>query len=92
MLETALGAHGRSIYDNRIQVASLDHACGFIGPARADDWLLYVQDSPNASGATGLVRGLFYARDGALVASVAQEGLIRQRRRQLGDRDQELGA
>jgi acyl-CoA thioesterase-2 len=80
LLQTALGAHGRSIYDNRIQIASLDHALWFHRPARADDWLLYVQDSPNASGATALVRGLFYARDGALIASVAQEGLLRQRR------------
>jgi acyl-CoA thioesterase-2 len=79
MLETAIGAHGRSIYDNRLQVASLDHAMWFHRPGRADDWLLYVQDSPNASCATGLVRGLLYARDGALIASVAQEGLIRQR-------------
>ena len=79
MLETAIGAHGRSIYDNRLQVASLDHAMWFHRPGRADDWLLYVQDSPNASGATALVRGLLYARDGALIASVAQEGLIRQR-------------
>jgi acyl-CoA thioesterase II len=79
MLETAIGAHGRSIYDNRLQVASLDHAMWFHRPGRADDWLLYVQDSPNASGATGLVRGLLYARGGALIASVAQEGLIRQR-------------
>jgi acyl-CoA thioesterase II len=80
LLQTALGAHGRSIYDNRIQIASLDHALWFHRPARADDWLLYVQDSPNASGATALVRGLFYARDGALIASVAQEGLLRLRR------------
>ena len=80
MLETAIGAHGRSIYDNRLQVASLDHAMWFHRPGRADDWLLYVQDSPNASGATALVRGLLYARDGALIASVAQEGLIRQRK------------
>jgi len=80
MLETALGAHGRTIYDNRLQIASLDHAMWFHRPARADDWLLYSQDSPNASGATALVRGLFYAQDGRLIASVAQEGLLRQRR------------
>ena len=79
MLETPLGAHGRSIYDSRMQIASLDHAFWFHRPARADDWLLYDQDSPNASGATGLVRGLLYSRDGVLVASVAQEGLLRQR-------------
>ncbi len=80
LLETALGAHGHSIYDNRIQIASLDHAMWFHRPARADEWLLYVQDSPNAMNATGLVRGLLYARDGALIASVTQEGLMRQRR------------
>ena len=53
---------------------------GFIGPPAPIEWLLYVQDSPNASGATALVRGLLYAQDGVLVASVAQEGLLRQRR------------
>jgi acyl-CoA thioesterase-2 len=79
LLETALGAHGRTIHDNRIQVASLDHALWFHRSARTDQWLLYVQDSPSASGARGLVRGLLYARDGALIATVAQEGLIRQR-------------
>jgi len=80
LLGTALAPHGRVIYDNRIQIASLDHALWFHRAARADEWLLYVQDSPNASGATGLVRGLLYAQDGVLVASVAQEGLLRQRR------------
>jgi acyl-CoA thioesterase-2 len=79
LLDTALGSHGLSIYDNRVQIASLDHALWFHRPGRADDWLLYVQDSPNASGATGLVRGLIYARDGRLLASVAQEGLLRRR-------------
>ena len=79
LLETALGAHGMSIHDRRIQIASLDHALWFHRPARADDWLLYVQDSPNAVGATGLVRGLIYTREGVLVASVAQEGLMRRR-------------
>jgi len=80
LLETALGAHGLSIYDHRIQVASLDHALWFHRPARADEWLLYVQDSPNAHAATGLVRGLIYSRTGVLAASVAQEGLMRRRR------------
>ncbi len=79
LLETAVRAHGRTIYDQRLQIASLDHALWFHRPARADEWLLYVLDSPNASGATGLVRGLIYSQAGALVASVAQEGLIRQR-------------
>jgi acyl-CoA thioesterase II len=80
LLDTALGPHGLSIYDNRVQIASLDHALWLHRPGRADDWLLYVQDSPNASGAAGLVRGLIYARDGRLLASVAQEGLLRRRR------------
>jgi acyl-CoA thioesterase-2 len=80
LLETALGAHGVSIHDPHIQIASLDHALWFHRPARVDDWLLYVQDSPNAVGATGLVRGLIYTREGVLVASVAQEGLMRRRR------------
>ena len=80
LLDTALAAHGRTVYDNRIQIASLDHAMWFHRPARADEWLLYVQDSPNASGATGLVRGLLYSQASALVATVAQEGLIRERR------------
>ena len=80
LLETALGAHGLTIYDHRIQVASLDHALWLHRPARADEWLLYAQDSPNASGATALVRGLIYTREGTLVASVAQEGLMRRRR------------
>ena len=60
-------------------MASLDHALWFHRPFRADEWLLYAQDSPNTSGARGLTRGLIYTQDGRLVASVAQEGLIRQR-------------
>jgi acyl-CoA thioesterase II len=79
MLETALAAHGRTIYDPDLQIASLDHAFWFHRPGRADDWLLYVQDSPNASGATGLVRGQIYSQAGVLLASVAQEGLLRIR-------------
>lgn len=80
LLETSLRAHGRTIHDHRLQIASLDHALWFHRPARADEWLLYVLDSPNAGGATGLVRGLIYSQAGALIASVAQEGLIRERR------------
>jgi acyl-CoA thioesterase-2 len=79
LLDAALRPHGMTIYDHRLQVASLDHALWFHRPARADEWLLYVQDSPNAANATALVRGLLYAEDGALVASVAQEGLLRRR-------------
>lgn len=81
LLDTALIAHGRSVFNRDMQVASLDHALWFHRPFRADEWLLYVQDSPNSSGARGLTRGSLYARDGRLVASVAQEGLMRQRPR-----------
>jgi acyl-CoA thioesterase II len=78
LLDTALLPHGKSIF-SKVQVASLDHAMWFHRPFRADDWLLYVQDSPSASGARGFNRGAIYRRDGVLVASVAQEGLIRPR-------------
>lgn len=78
LLDTALFAHGRSIFDSDLQVASLDHSMWFHRPNKLDDWLLYSQDSPNSSGARGFTRGSLYARDGSLVASVAQEGLIRQ--------------
>lgn len=79
LLDTALIVHGKSVFDRNLQVASLDHALWFHRPFRADQWLLYVQDSPNSSGGRGLTRGSLYARNGALVASVAQEGLIRLR-------------
>ena len=65
--------------DSDIQLASLDHAIWFHRPFRADEWLLYSQDSPNASGARGFCRGSFFTREGVLVASTAQEGLIRKR-------------
>ncbi len=80
LLDAALIAHGRSLFDNNIMAASLDHALWFHRPFRADQWLLYAQDSPNLSGALGLSRGLIFSADGTLVASVAQEGLLRQRR------------
>lgn len=78
LLDTSLLPHGRSIF-SAVQVASLDHAMWFHRDFRCDDWLLYVQDSPSASGARGFNRGSIFARDGRLVASVAQEGLIRPR-------------
>jgi acyl-CoA thioesterase-2 len=78
LLDTALLPHGKSIF-SRVQVASLDHAMWFHRPFRADDWLLYVQDSPSASGARGFNRGAIYTRQRILVASVNQEGLIRPR-------------
>ncbi len=79
LLDASLVAHGRTVFERDIQAASLDHALWFHRPFRADDWLLYTQDSPSTSGARGFSRGLIYTRDGTLVASVAQEGLIRQR-------------
>jgi acyl-CoA thioesterase-2 len=79
LLDTSTFAHGRILFDPDIQAASLDHAMWFHRPHRLDGWLLYSQDSPSASGARGFTRGLIYGEDGALVASVAQEGLIRLR-------------
>jgi acyl-CoA thioesterase-2 len=79
LLDSSLIAHGRTVFDGSIQAASLDHALWFHRAFRADEWLLYAQDSPNASGARGFSRGLIFDRDGTLVASVAQEGLIRER-------------
>jgi acyl-CoA thioesterase II len=83
LLDTALVAHHTTIFSGDIQGASLDHALWFHRPCRADEWLLYVQDSPNAGGARGLTRGLLYSRAGELVASVAQEGLMRLRRKEV---------
>jgi acyl-CoA thioesterase-2 len=80
LLDTALVPHGRSLFEREFMAASLDHALWFHRPFRADDWLLYAQDSPNLAGARGFSRGLIFARDGTLVASVAQEGLVRQRK------------
>ncbi len=79
LLDTSLFYHGRSIFDRDLQVASLDHALWFHRPFRADEWLLYAEDSPSASGGRGFNRGSLFSRDGRLVASVAQEGLIRLR-------------
>ncbi|MAA99550.1 MAG: acyl-CoA thioesterase II [Stappia sp.] len=79
LLDTSLFAHGTSVFDTGLQVASLDHAMWFHRPFRADEWLLYVEDSPSSSGGRGFTRGSLYTRSGELVASVAQEGLIRVR-------------
>ena len=68
--------HGVSLLE--MQVASIDHAIWFHRDLRVDDWLLYAIDSPSASGARGFSRGAIYTRQGRLVASVAQEGLIRE--------------
>jgi acyl-CoA thioesterase II len=80
LLDAALIPHGRSVFSEDIMAASLDHAMWFHRPFRADEWLLYSQDSPNLAGSRGFSRGLIFAMDGTLVASVAQEGLLRQRR------------
>lgn len=81
LLDTSLARHGRSLFEAELMGASLDHALWFHRPFRADDWLLYAQDSPNLSGSRGFSRGLIYSRDGTLVASVAQEGLARLKRK-----------
>jgi acyl-CoA thioesterase-2 len=80
LLDTALVRHGRTLFEKELMGASLDHALWLHRPFRADDWLLYAQDSPNLHGARGFSRGLIFKRDGTLVASVAQEGLVRERR------------
>lgn len=80
-LTTALMPHGATVWAPDMQAASLDHVMWFHRPFRMDDWLLYVMDSPSAQGARGLVRGSIFARDGRLVASTAQEGLLRRRPR-----------
>jgi len=77
LLSTALRPHGLSFVQPDLQLASLDHALWFHRPVQADDWLLYATDSPSAAGARGFTRGQIFARDGTLVASVAQEGLMR---------------
>ncbi|RJS92488.1 acyl-CoA thioesterase II [Salinisphaera sp. Q1T1-3] len=79
LLTTAQLPHGVSFFTPGMQMASIDHALWFHGDVRVDDWLLYAMESPGAQDARGLSRGLIFTRDGRLVASVAQEGLIRQR-------------
>lgn len=79
LLTTSLLPHGASIWQPQIQVASLDHAIWFHDEVRMDEWLLYSMDSPWTGGSRGFARGSIFSRDGRLVASVAQEGLIRVR-------------
>lgn len=79
LLSTSLQPHGVSMGDKRLQIASLDHTIWFHRPLRMDDWLLFSMDSPNASGGRGLCFAHVYNRAGELVATVAQEGLIRLR-------------
>jgi acyl-CoA thioesterase-2 len=82
LIDTTLIAHGESVFSGAVMAASLDHALWFHRPFRADQWMLYAQDSPSAGAGRGLARGLIFAEDGTLIASVAQEGLIRPRRKE----------
>jgi acyl-CoA thioesterase-2 len=77
LLEPILRAHGRAFAEPGMRMASLDHAMWWHRPARVDQWLLFVLESPSAQGARGLGAARIYTRDGVLVASVAQEGMIR---------------
>jgi acyl-CoA thioesterase-2 len=77
LLDTTLLPHGVGWQDHGVEMASLDHAIWFHGDFRADEWLLYEQDTPAAAQGRGLARGLVYRRDGTLVATVIQEGLLR---------------
>lgn len=78
LLDTTLLPHGSGAADRSVMMASLDHAMWFHGPFRADEWLLYDQHTPAASGARGLATGRVFTQDGRLVANVVQEGLIRR--------------
>jgi len=80
LLDAALITHHRTVFSEDIMAASLDHALWFHRPFRADEWLLYAQDSPSLADARGFSRGMIFSSDGTLVASVAQEGLLRLRR------------
>jgi acyl-CoA thioesterase-2 len=79
LIGTTTFPHGISYLQKNVQMASLDHALWFHRPFRVDEWLLYSCDSPTAQGARGLARGMIYDESGRLVASTAQEGLIRLR-------------
>jgi acyl-CoA thioesterase-2 len=79
LLDTVILPHGINWDDARFEGASLDHAMWFHRPFRADEWLLYAQESPSAAGARGLGRGEIFTEDGRLVVSVVQEGLVRLR-------------
>jgi acyl-CoA thioesterase II len=79
LLSTALQPHALSLMMRRVQAASLDHAVFFHRPFRVDEWLLYAMDSPAASGSRGFTRGTLHTRDGTVVASTVQEGLLRLR-------------
>lgn len=80
LLDAVMARYGRTLFDERMISASLDHAMWFHRPFRADEWLLYAQDSPSAQRGRGLTRGMIFKPDGTLVASVAQEGSVREGR------------
>lgn len=80
LLDTAVLPHGATYFSSNIIMASIDHAMWFHRPLRVDQWLLYALDSPSASGARGFARASVFAADGRLVASTAQEGLVRIKR------------
>jgi acyl-CoA thioesterase-2 len=80
LLETSMRPHGVTWQTSGLQVASLDHAIWFHRPCDFNRWHLYAQESPSASGGRGFVRGEVFSESGVLVASIAQEGLIRQRK------------
>ncbi|WP_126174189.1 acyl-CoA thioesterase [Altericroceibacterium xinjiangense] len=84
LLGTSLLPHSLSFAQGEVKMASLDHAIWFHAPLRADDWLLYVTESPWSGLARGFARGQIFSRDGQLVASVAQEGMVRRSRRESG--------
>jgi len=77
LLEPVLRKHGLAWADRRLRVASLDHAMWFHRPGRADDWILYTQSSPSASSGRGLAAARMFSSDGTLLATVAQEGMMR---------------
>jgi acyl-CoA thioesterase-2 len=79
-LGTSMLPHGISEFEGRLVIASLDHAMWFHRPLRVDDWLLYDMESPSASGARGFAQAGVFSRDGRLVATIAQEGLVRIKR------------
>ncbi|HLR18057.1 MAG TPA: acyl-CoA thioesterase II [Alcanivoracaceae bacterium] len=79
---TSMLPHGLSFWHPGVQAASIDHAMWFLRPCRVDEWLLYSMDSPSAYGARGFSRGEIYREDGTLVATTAQEGLIRVKKEQ----------
>jgi acyl-CoA thioesterase-2 len=77
LLITATRPHSVDFKPGNVQLATLDHAMWFHRPFRVDEWLLYAMESPSASGGRGLTLGRFFTQDGRLVASTAQEGVMR---------------